>query len=55
MDEFQQACSPISNWQFTLGRGIETGAVTGIWGSLSKVTGPFAADPDCHAAECETP
>ena len=39
--EFQKACSPISNWQFTLGTGYRTRAIDGVWGSLSIVTKPF--------------
>jgi hypothetical protein len=34
----QSACTPITNWQFTTGTGIQ-GGVTGPWGSLSRVTG----------------
>ena len=34
----QDACTPITNWQFTTGTGIQ-GGVTGPWGSLSRVTG----------------
>ena len=40
--EFQLACSPISNWQFTLGTDYKSRAVSGVWGSLSIVTGPFS-------------
>jgi Domain of unknown function DUF11 len=40
--QVQPKCSAISNWQFTLGRGYETRAVPGVWGSLSKVTGEFS-------------
>ena len=39
----QPNCTPIANWQFTLGTGIESRAVPGVWGLLSKVTGEFAA------------
>ena len=38
----QTACSPLPNWQFTLGHGYQTRAVSGPWGSLSKVTDPFS-------------
>ena len=38
----QPLCEPISNWQFTLGTGYKSRAVTGSWGSLSIVTGPFS-------------
>jgi hypothetical protein len=37
----QDRCPPITGWKFTLGTGIEGRAVTGVWGSLSKVTNPF--------------
>jgi hypothetical protein len=37
----QDACSPLRDWEFTLGHGFESMAVTGPWGSLSKVTDPF--------------
>jgi hypothetical protein len=37
----QDACKPITDWQFTLGTGIESRAVVGPWGALSIVTGPF--------------
>jgi uncharacterized repeat protein (TIGR01451 family) len=40
----QLACHPLPGWQFTLGRYYETRAVTGAWGSLSRVTGPFLTD-----------
>jgi hypothetical protein len=39
--EVQPNCTPIENWEFTLGTGYQTRAVTGVWGALSKVTGPF--------------
>ena len=35
-------CRPLPAWQLTLGRGIESRAVSGPWGSLSIVTSPFA-------------
>ncbi len=38
----EDACSPLPQWQFTLGHGYLTRAVTGPWGSLSEVTDPFA-------------
>jgi uncharacterized repeat protein (TIGR01451 family) len=38
----QPACTPIPNWKFTFGRGIQTRAVTGPWGALSIVTDPFS-------------
>jgi choice-of-anchor A domain-containing protein/uncharacterized repeat protein (TIGR01451 family) len=38
----QPTCTPISNWQFTLGTGYESRAVTGRWGALSIVTNPFS-------------
>ena len=37
----QSACTPITGWKFTLGTGYKSRAVTGPWGSLSKVTGAF--------------
>ena len=37
----QPTCKPLPNWQFTLGRGYQSRAVSGTWGSLSIVTGPF--------------
>jgi uncharacterized repeat protein (TIGR01451 family) len=39
----QPNCKPLVGWRFTLGTGIQTG-VTGPWGSLSKVTGPYGTD-----------
>jgi uncharacterized repeat protein (TIGR01451 family) len=41
----QTACTPLPGWQFTLGHGYESRAVTGPWGSLSKVTDPFPRLP----------
>jgi Domain of unknown function DUF11 len=38
----QDACQPIRNWEFTLGTGIQSKAVVGPWGALSKVTNPFS-------------
>ena len=38
----EDACSPLPNWEFTLGHGYESRAVSGPWGSLSKVTDPFS-------------
>jgi hypothetical protein len=38
----QPLCTPIANWAFTLGTGYQTRAVPGVWGSLSRVTGPFS-------------
>jgi hypothetical protein len=40
----QPNCTPIPNWRFTLGTGYASRAVTGSWGSLSKVTGAYATD-----------
>jgi uncharacterized repeat protein (TIGR01451 family) len=37
----QTLCRPLSAWQFTLGTDYESRAVTGEWGSLSKVTNPY--------------
>ena len=41
--DHQPNCSPISDWQFTLGTGIG-GAVKGTWGSLSFVRQPFSTN-----------
>jgi uncharacterized repeat protein (TIGR01451 family) len=41
----QDKCRPIVGWQYTLGTGYQTHAVTGPWGSLSIVTNPFARAP----------
>ncbi len=38
----QPNCDPITGWQFTLGTGYRSRAVTGPWGALSIVTSPFA-------------
>ncbi len=38
----QPNCKPLPNWTFTLGTGYITRAVSGPWGSLSIVTGPFS-------------
>jgi len=38
----QTRCKPLPNWKFTLGTGYQTRAVTGKWGSLSKVNGPYS-------------
>ncbi len=38
----QPACTPLPDWQLTLGTGIQTRAVSGPWGSLSIVTNPFS-------------
>ena len=37
----QDKCKPLVNWRFTLGTGFESRAVTGPWGSLSRVTDPY--------------
>ena len=37
----QDACHPLANWRFTLGRSFRTRAVDGPWGSLAKVLEPF--------------
>jgi uncharacterized repeat protein (TIGR01451 family) len=37
----QDACSALPDWRFTLGTGYMSRAVSGPWGSLSKVTDPF--------------
>jgi uncharacterized repeat protein (TIGR01451 family) len=38
----QTLCQPLPGWQFTLGTNYESRAVTGVWGSLSKVTNPYS-------------
>ncbi len=38
----QTDCHPLPGWEFTLGTGYQSRAVTGVWGSLSKVTNPFS-------------
>jgi hypothetical protein len=38
----QNACKPLPDWRFTLGKGYQTRAVSGPWGSLSKVTSEFS-------------
>ncbi|HWK29231.1 MAG TPA: DUF11 domain-containing protein [Solirubrobacter sp.] len=37
----QPRCRPLVNWRFVLGTGYASRAVTGPWGSLSKVTGAY--------------
>ena len=39
----QNVCSSLPDWRFTLGTGYQSRAVTGPWGSLSKVTDPFSS------------
>jgi hypothetical protein len=41
----QNVCTPITGWQFTLGRSYQTRAVTGPWGSLSIATNVFQRAP----------
>jgi hypothetical protein len=41
----QPNCKPLPGWTFTLGTGYITRAVSGPWGSLSIVTGPFSTPP----------
>jgi hypothetical protein len=41
----QTACSPLPGWEFTLGRGYASRAVSGPWGPLSKVTDPYSEQP----------
>ena len=38
----QPNCRPLANWHFVLGKGYATRAVSGSWGSLSKVTDPYS-------------
>jgi uncharacterized repeat protein (TIGR01451 family) len=49
----QDACSPLPGWVFTLGKGYQSRAVEGPWGSLSKVTSPFPRAP--IVTEASTP
>ena len=37
----QPECKPLANWNFTLGKGYKTRAVSGSFGSLSIVTDPI--------------
>jgi hypothetical protein len=37
----QDRCTPLVGWQFTLGTNYQSRAVSGPWGSLSKVTDPY--------------
>jgi uncharacterized repeat protein (TIGR01451 family) len=41
----QDLCTPIPGWQFTMGTGYRSRAVTGPWGSLSIVTNAFGGTP----------
>ena len=41
----QDVCTPLVGWEFTLGTGYQSHAVTGPWGSLSIVTNPFPRAP----------
>ena len=41
----QNVCKPLVGWEFTLGTGYQSRAVSGPWGSLSKVTNPFPSPP----------
>lgn len=38
----QTNCTPITGWQFTLGTGIATNRVSGVWGALSVVSNPYS-------------
>jgi choice-of-anchor A domain-containing protein len=49
----QSGCTPLPGWQFTIGHGHQTRAVTGPWGSLSTVTDPFPGVP--IVTETQTP
>ncbi len=44
----QSKCNPLPGWVFTLGHGYVSRAVSGPWGSLSKVTDPFPRLPVTH-------
>ncbi len=41
----QPDCVPLNGWLFKLGTGYRSRAVTGPWGALSVVTGPYAGTP----------
>jgi hypothetical protein len=41
----QNVCKPLVGWEFTLGTGYQSRAVSGPWGSLSKVTNPSSSRP----------
>jgi uncharacterized repeat protein (TIGR01451 family) len=41
-ERVQPNCTPLNDWRFTIGNAIATNRVTGVWGSLSVVSG---ADP----------
>ena len=43
-DANQPNCTPLPNWRFTLGKGYQSRAVSGPWGSLSIVTDPYNTD-----------
>ena len=57
----QPNCTPLPDWSFTMGKGYASRAVTGPWGALSVVTGPFAGDivtktaSRCSTATATTP
>ncbi len=40
----QPNCTPLPDWRFTMGTDYKSRAVTGPWGALSVVTGPFAGN-----------
>jgi uncharacterized repeat protein (TIGR01451 family) len=40
----QPLCVPLPNWRFRFGRDYQTKAVSGPWGSLSRVTGEFPTE-----------
>jgi uncharacterized repeat protein (TIGR01451 family) len=40
----QPNCTPLPDWTFVMGNGYRSRAVTGPWGALSIVTGPFAGN-----------
>jgi hypothetical protein len=37
----QLTCKPLVNWAFTLGTGYGSRAVSGAWGSMSRITNPY--------------
>ncbi len=45
----QDGCHPITGWDFKLGKGIQAGVDTGVWGSLSRVTDPYDTTITTHA------
>ena len=46
----QAACTPLTGWQFKLGTGYRSRADVGTWGTLSKVTSPYAQTIETKAS-----